>query len=105
MSGSRFHIRNIEDLLHERGIYISHERVRFWWNRFGPMFATEVRRKLVQQLHAHSNWQWHLDKVFVKINGEQHYLCCAVDHEGEFLETSLQNAAIARPHIFVTDKL
>ncbi|HUS39382.1 MAG TPA: hypothetical protein VMX74_08030 [Pirellulales bacterium] len=32
-------LRNVEDLLHERGIDISHETVRFWWNRFGPMFA------------------------------------------------------------------
>lgn len=35
-------LRNVEDLLHERGIDISHETVRFWWNRFGPMFAVEV---------------------------------------------------------------
>ena len=38
-------LRNVEDLLHERGIDISHETVRFWWNRFGPMFAAEIRRK------------------------------------------------------------
>ena len=37
-------LRNVEDLLHERGIDISHESVRFWWNRFGPMFAAENRR-------------------------------------------------------------
>ena len=37
-------LRNVEDLLHERGIEISHETVRFWWNRFGPMFAAEIRR-------------------------------------------------------------
>lgn len=35
-------LRNVEDLLHERGIEISHETVRFWWNRFGPMFAAEI---------------------------------------------------------------
>jgi hypothetical protein len=63
-------LRNVEDLLHERGIDISHETVRFWWNRFGPVFATEIRKKRIQQMHAHSNWQWHLDEVFVKINGE-----------------------------------
>jgi putative transposase len=80
-------LRNVEDLLHERGIDISHETVRFWWNRFGPMFAAEIRRKRVQQLSAHSNWQWHLDEVFVKINGETHYLWRAVDHEGEVLES------------------
>ncbi|MEY8120711.1 IS6 family transposase [Falsihalocynthiibacter sp. BN13B15] len=80
-------LRNVEDLLHERGIDVSHETVRFWWNRFGPLFASEIRRKRVQQLRMYSNWQWHLDEVFVKINGELHYLWRAVDHEGEVLET------------------
>ena len=41
--------RNVEDLLHERGIAISHETVRCWWNRFGPMFAAEIRRKRVER--------------------------------------------------------
>ena len=79
-------LRNVEDLLHERGIDISHETVRFWWNRFGPLFAAEIRRKRIQKMRAHSNWQWHLDEVFVKINGDTHYLWRAVDHEGEVLE-------------------
>ena len=78
---------NVEDLLHERGIEISHETVRFWWNMFGTLFAAEIRRKRVQHLRTHSNWQWHLDEVFVKINGETHYLWRAVDHEGEVLES------------------
>ena len=38
-------LRNVEDLLHERGIEVSHETVRFWWNRFDPLFAAEIRRK------------------------------------------------------------
>ncbi len=80
-------LRNVEDLLHERGIDINHETVRFWWNRFGPLFAAEIRKKRSQQLRAHSNWQWHMDEVFVKINGETHYLWRAVDHEGEVLES------------------
>ena len=58
-------LRNVEDLLHERGIEISHETVRFWWNRFGPLFAAEIRRKRVIQMRVYSNWQWHLDEVFV----------------------------------------
>ena len=78
---------NVEDLLHERGIEISHETVRFWWNMFGTLFAAEIRRKRVQHLRTHSNWQWHLDEVFLKINGETHYLWRAVDHEGEVLES------------------
>jgi putative transposase len=63
-------LRNVEDLLHERGIDICHESVRFLWNRFGPLFAAEIRRNSVQNLRAHSNWQWRLDEIFVKINGE-----------------------------------
>ena len=113
-------LRNVEDLLHERGIDVSHETVRFWWNRFGPLFAAEIRRKRVQQLRAYSNWQWHLDEVFVKINGETHYLWRAVDHEGEVLESYVtkrrnRNAALkflrktmkrfGRPHVIVTDLL
>ena len=80
-------LRNVEDLLHERGIDISHETVRFWWNRFGPMFAAEIRRKRVERMRSFPHWRWHLDEVFVKINGEQHYLWRAVDHEGEVLES------------------
>lgn len=78
-------LRNVEDLLHERGIDITHETVRFWWNRFGPMFAGEIRKRRVENRH-YSNWTWHLDEVFVRINGELHYLWRAVDHEGEVLE-------------------
>ena len=79
-------LRNVEDLLHERGIDVSHETVRLWWNRFGPMFAAEIRCKRVDRMRAFSNWRWHLDELFVKINGERHYLWRAVDHEGEVLE-------------------
>ncbi len=79
-------LRNVEDLLHVRGIDVSHESVRFWLNRFGPMFASEIKRKRVDHMRAFSNWRWHIDEVFVKIKGEQHYLWRAVDHEGEVLE-------------------
>jgi putative transposase len=113
-------LRNVEDLLHERGIDISHEAVRFWWNRFGPMFAAEIRRNRASRMRAHSNWRWHLDEVFVKINGETHYLWRAVDHEGEVLESYVtkrrdRKAALkfirksmkryGNPAVIVTDKL
>jgi len=91
-------LRNVEDLLHERGIDVSHETVRYWWNRFGPVFASEIRRKRVQQLQAFSKWKWHVDEVFVKLNGKRHYLWRAVDHEGEVLEavvTKRRNKAAA----------
>ena len=67
-------LRNVEDLLAERGIDICHETVRFWWNRFGPMFAAEIRRKRVDHIRTYTHWRWHLDEVFVKINGAKHYL-------------------------------
>ena len=77
---------NVEDLLAERGIDISHETVRFWWNRFGPMFAAEIRKRRVAHMRGYPQWRWHLDEVFVKINGKLCYLWRAVDHEGEVLE-------------------
>ena len=79
-------LRNVEDLLAERGIDISHETVRFWWNRFGPMFAAEIRKRRVAHMRGYPQWRWHLDEAFVKINGKLCYLWRAVDHEGEVLE-------------------
>jgi putative transposase len=79
-------LRNVEDLLAERGIDISHETVRFWWNRFGPMFAAEIRKRRVARMRGYPQWRWHLDEVFVKVNGTLCYLWRAVDHEGEVLE-------------------
>jgi len=112
-------LRNVEDLLHERGIDISHETVRFWWHRFGPIFAAKIRKRRIEGMRT-SRWRWHLDEVFVKINGEQHYLWRAVDHEGEVLESFVtktrdRKAALkflkkalkkhGRADVFVTDKL
>ncbi len=79
-------LRNVEDLLAERGIDISHETVRFWWNRFGPMFAAEIRKRRVAHMRGYPQWRWHLDEAFVKVNGKLCYLWRAVDHEGEVLE-------------------
>ena len=113
-------LRQVEDLLHERGIDISYETVRFWWNRFGLMFAAEIRKNRSASLRISPQWRWHLDEVFVRINGETHYLWRAVDHEGEILESFVtkkrdHKAALrflkktmkryGRPEIFVTDKL
>ena len=88
-------LRQIEDLLFERGIGICHETVRFWWNRFGPMFAAAVRKRRIQS-HSYSNWRWHLDEVFVRINGKTHYLWRAVDHEGGCLRYLRRNGGIAQ---------
>lgn len=113
-------LRNVEDLLHERGIAISHETVRYWWNRFGPMFAAEIRRRRVERMRAAKQWRWHVDEVDIKINGVTHYLWRAVDHEGEILESVVtktrdRKAALkflkksmkrhGRPEAIVTDRL
>jgi putative transposase len=79
-------LRNVEDLLAERGIEISHETVRFWCNRFGPMFAAEIRKRRIARMRGYPQWRWHLDEVFVKVSGKLCYLWRAVDHEGEVLE-------------------
>ena len=112
-------LRQVEDILFERGIDICHETVRFWWNRFGPMFAAEIRRRRVHGRNG-SNWCWNLDEVFVRINGETHSLWRAVDHEGEVLEVFVtkrrdRRAAlkflkrtmkrVGRPSSIVTDQL
>ena len=53
-------LRNVEDLLHERGIDVSHETVRFWWLRFGPIFAAEIRKRRIEGMRS-CHWRWHLD--------------------------------------------
>lgn len=80
-------LRNVEDLLFERGYDFCHETVRLWWNRFGPLFAAEIRRRRVNHMRGFRHWRWHLDEMYVKMNGEMVYLWRAVDHEGEVLES------------------
>ena len=80
-------LRNVEDLLFERGIDLCHETVRHWWNRFGPLFAGDIRRQRVSNMRGFRQWRWHLDEMYVKLNGEMVYLWRAVDQEGEILES------------------
>ena len=80
-------LRNVEDLLFERGIDLCHETVRLWWNRFGPLFAADIRRQRVNRMRGFRQWRWHLDEMYVKLNGGMVYLWRAVDHEGEILES------------------
>jgi putative transposase len=114
----RFNIshRDIEDLLAQRGIEVSHELVRLWCNKFGPTYARRLRR-------AHRGYgdTFFLDEVFVKIQGKQQYLWRAVDQDGEvvdvFLQTRRDGKAAKRffkrlikrhqdePRKIVTDKL
>ena len=112
-------LRQVEDILFERGIDICYETVRYGWNRFGPLFAAEIRKRRIHH-GSYSNWRWHLDEVFVRVNGEIHYLWRAVDHEGEVLEVFAtkqrdRKAALrflkramkryGRPKVIVTDRL
>jgi putative transposase len=113
-------LRQIEALLHERGIDVSYETVRAWWNRLGPLFAAEIRKAHSTSMRGLPQWRWHLDEVFVRINGKTHYLWRAVDHEGEVLETFVtkkrdRKAALTflkkamkrygKPHEVVTDRV
>jgi putative transposase len=68
-----------------RGIDLCHETVRLWWNRFGPLFAADIRRQRRSRMRGFRQWRWHLDEVYVRLNGEMRYLWRAVDHEGEVL--------------------
>jgi len=63
-------LRDVEDLLHERGIDICHETVRQWWNRFGPMFAGDIRQQRISRMRGFRQWKWHLDEIYVKLGGE-----------------------------------
>ena len=113
-------LRQVEVLLHERGIDICQETVRAWWNRFGPRLAVDIRKRRSASMRTHIQWRWHLDEVFVRINGDIYYLWRAVDHEGGVLEsfvTSTRDRKAAlrflkkamkrygRPEVVVTDRL
>ena len=95
-------LRNVEDILHMRGIDICHETVRYWWNKLGPTVATELKKK---RTHAPSKWRWHIDEVFVKINGKQHYLWRAIDHEGTVLDCYVTKKRDRRAALIVLKKL
>jgi putative transposase len=112
-------LRNVEDLLHERGIDVCHESVRLWVDRFGAHFADKIRKRRSEAMRRVKQWRWHLDEVFVKIRSETHYLWRAVDHEGEVLEAYVtkkrDKAAVLKflrkamkrygnPEVVVTDK-
>jgi putative transposase len=85
-------LRNVEDLLPERGIVICHETVRHWAEQFGPHLAYKIRKHRSERMRQSAQWQWHLDEVFVKICGQTYYLWRAVDHQGEVLECFVTKA-------------
>jgi putative transposase len=108
--------REVEELMLERGVTVSYETVRRWCGKFGQQYANALRRR-----QPRPGGRWHLDEVFVKINGEQKYLWRAVDQDGDVLDILVQNrrdkAAARRflrrllektgavPRVVVTDKL
>jgi putative transposase len=82
--------RDIEDLLAERGLTVSHESIRLWWNKFGPKYARRLKRK-----HQGYGDTFFIDEVFAgeqnhKINGKQHCVWRAVDQDDEVVDVYLQ---------------
>ena len=108
--------RDVELLLAERGVLVSDESIRRWCLKFGASFASNLRRR-----RPRPGDKWHLDEVFVRIQGELHYLWRAVDQDGIVLDVLVQtrrNAGAAKrffkrllkglqyvPRVLITDKL
>ena len=79
-------MRDVEDLLAERGVAVSYETVRRWANHFGPMIAAALRKRRLRPYTT-----WHLDEVYLKIDGRMVYLWRAGDAEGEVLDVLVQS--------------
>ncbi|WP_405055252.1 IS6 family transposase [Acidiphilium acidophilum] len=108
-------LRDVEDLLAERGVTVSYETIRVWVDRFGPQMASQIRRD-----RPPAGNKWHIDEMVITIGGEPRWLWRAVDDRGDVLEILVQkrpNADAARrflrklmrrwgqPRVVVTDKL
>ena len=78
--------RDAEDLLAQRGVTVTYETIRQWCQRFGPVYARRLRRR-----RGRMGDTWHLDEVFVTIQGRQQYLWRAVDEDGDVLDILLQS--------------
>jgi putative transposase len=92
--------RDVEDLLAERGVMVSYETVRRWVNHFGSAIATDLRKRRPK---PHSTW--HLDEVYIKIDGRLVYLWRAVDAEGEVLDVLVQSKRDKRAALKLMRKL
>ena len=93
-------LRDVEDLLAERGIMVSYETVRRWVNHFGPMIAADLRKR-----RPKPHTTWHLDEVYLKIAGRMVYLWRAVDAEGEVLDVLVQSRRNKRAALNLMRKL
>ena len=77
--------RDVEDLLAERGIIASYETIRLWCQKFGPDYARKLKRR-----QGCLGDTWHLDEVLIRIDGQQQYLCRAVDQDGDVTDNLVQ---------------
>ncbi len=108
-------LRDVEDLLAERGVTVSYETIRAWVGKFGAQIAKRVRAARRQPTD-----KWHLDEVVITIRGKKHWLWRAVDSNGEILDILVQTRRNARaakrfisrliarwgmPRVIITDKL
>jgi len=84
--------RDVEELMMVRGVFVTYEAIRQWCQKFGQTFANELRRR-----QPRPGDKWHLDEVFVKINGRPHSLWRAVDQDGIVLDILVQPVAIRSP--------
>ncbi len=78
--------RDVEEIMAVRGIVVSYEAIREWCLKFGQTYANGLRRR-----RPRPGDKWHLDEVFIRINGRTHYLWRAVDQEGEVLDILVQS--------------
>ena len=79
-------LRDISEMMLERGVVVSHETVRQWCAKFGQGYANQLRRR-----RPRPGDKWHVDEVFIRINGSHHYLWRAVDHDGNVLDVLVQS--------------
>ncbi len=84
-------LRDVEELLARRGITVTYETIRQWCRKFGPEYASKLKRR-----QGRLGDVWHLDEVFVKIGGERHYLWRAVDQDGDVIDILVQRYRNAR---------
>src|SRR3712207_7242706 len=84
-------LRDVELILAERGVVVSHESIRRWCLRFGAEFAAKLRRR-----RPRPGDTWHMDEVYLKINGELVYLWRAVDQHGVVLDILVQDRKSTR---------
>src|SRR5438445_4079276 len=78
--------RDVQELLLERGVDVTHEAIRQWCLKFGQDYANRLKRR-----RAQPGDKWHLDEVFLTINGERHYLWRAVDQDDNVLDILVQS--------------